>query len=401
MANKRRSLIVFFAGAGITLLIAGLLPFIALAQEGTAEPSPEATPEATPTGFYNLENAPVIEATGNNSYCIVCHTQPLHTVTLQDGNILNLYVNPETIANSVHGVNNPAGRLGCVDCHGENSFPHSGATPTDHRAYTLRSVQFCINCHADEADALQHGLHEQAILRGNTQAAVCTDCHGAHNIQEVARFPELVAGVCGECHETTLAEWRSSLHVDIGPLDCATCHSPHSQQIRTGTNSNELCLNCHKEMPAIFSHNQHVVENSTVQCVNCHMFVAPEDSTQVVSNSPVPLGATGHTMQVQTLACNTCHQDMVDSGKWAQIVGDIETVRAERDALQQRVSELETVQVSEGAPQDTTFLQLVQGLILGIGFGITIAAVFIARGNRQSASAASSSEAAGGGESHE
>lgn len=400
MANKRRSLIVFFTGAGITFLIAGLLPFIALAQEGTAAPSPEATPEAAP-GFYDLENAPVIEATGNNSYCIVCHTQPLHTVTLQDGNILNLYVNPEMIANSVHGTNTPSGRLGCVDCHGENSFPHSGPTPTDQREYTIKSVQFCISCHADETNALQHGLHEQAILRGNTQAAVCTDCHGAHNIQQVARFPDLVAGVCGDCHATTLVEWRSSRHVDIGPLDCATCHSPHSQRIRIGTTSNELCLNCHKQMPAIFSHNQHVVENSQVECVDCHMFVAPQNSTQVVSTSPVPLGATGHTMQVQTLACNTCHQNMVDSGEWAQIAGDIETIRAERNALQQRVAELEAVQVTEVAAQDTNFLQLIQGLILGLGFGVTIAAVFIARGNRQSVSTASGSEVVEEGSSHE
>lgn len=384
MRHKR--LIIFFIGIGLTFILAGILPFAA-AQETTPEGTPEATSAAAPVAeateqFYDLENVPVVEPTGDNSYCVLCHNQPLQTVRLRDGNILNLYVSPEVIANSVHGTSNEIGALGCVDCHGAESFPHDGQTPADQRAYTIRSVGFCINCHADQVDALQSGLHEQAILAGNTAAAVCTDCHGAHDIQPVARFPELVAGVCGDCHTTTLAEWQISAHVDIGPLDCATCHSPHTQAIRGGLNSDELCLNCHKDTTDVFVHTQHVNDVYEVTCTDCHMFMPPHGDT--ISTVPAINSnlATGHTMIVDTVACNTCHQELVSSGEWTAISADIDSVRAERDALQQRVSELESTE-SNATNDQASLIQLLQGLILGIGFGITGAAVFITRGNRQ------------------
>jgi predicted CXXCH cytochrome family protein len=379
MTNAGRRLIIGLTGIGMTLIMAGLLPLVVTAQEGTPEPAPVGAQ------VYDLQTA-VVEPTGDNSYCVVCHNQPLQAVTMQDGSILNLYVSPDMIASSAHGVTSETGTLGCIDCHGADSFPHKGPTPTDHRDYTLRSVMFCVGCHADEVAALQQGLHEQAILAGNTAAAVCTDCHGAHSIQYVDRFPDLVAGVCGDCHETTLAEWRSSAHVDIGPLDCATCHSPHSQRLRLGENSDDLCLNCHKNMPVIFTHEQHVSGEVPVTCVSCHMFVSqPQPPADAVGTQGLAV-ATGHTVQVETIACNTCHQQMVDSGEWTRLVGGADTLRAERDVLRERVSELEgQVEVAAEARSASDFVPLMQGLILGLGFGATVAAIFIARGYRRSA----------------
>ncbi|MBL8160426.1 MAG: cytochrome c3 family protein [Anaerolineae bacterium] len=364
MTFTRRRLIIFCAGLGVTLLMAGLLPFIALAQEAT----PEATP--LPPGFYDIESISAIEPTGNNSYCAVCHSQPLQVVTLTDGYILNLYVSPEIIANSVHGSSSEQGALGCVDCHGQDSFPHSGPTPEDQRLFSLSGITMCIGCHVEQADELQHGLHEQAIARGNTSAAVCTDCHGAHDIRAVASFPELVAGVCGDCHETSLAEWRASPHVDIGPLDCATCHSPHTQAIRGGVSTTELCINCHKEMPEVWVHVQHTEVDPAVECADCHMYQGTEHELATVASLP-STESTGHTMNVETVPCTTCHTELA------------QTVALE--ATPQPVVEeppVETVeQVSEGGTGD--FIQLLQGLILGLGFGATLAAVFVSRGNRR------------------
>ena len=377
MTNIHRRLIVFFTGIGITLLLAGLLPLVAAAQDTTPEPTVE-TPQELPTEpFYDLENVPIVEPTGDNSYCVLCHNRPLQTVTLHDGRILNLYVSPEIIANSVHGVTNEGGTLGCLDCHGESTFPHSGPTPTDQREYTFKSVTFCINCHADQVDALQHGLHEQAIARGNDAAAVCTDCHGSHDIRPVAQFPELVAGVCGDCHETTLTEWRTSAHVDIGPLDCATCHSPHTQQMRGGLSVNELCMNCHKEVPDNFAHTQHLSDENPVGCYECHMYVPTEfagvlTETIGVSTAAVPV-STGHTFNVVTAACDTCHEELVTSGEWERLRGEtpVSTVAST------------TPEAVEPEAAPTSNVQLLQGLILGIGFGLTGAAIFISRGNRR------------------
>jgi hypothetical protein len=370
----------------LTFLAAGLAPFIVRAQDATPTPAPD----AAAAQIYGTASPAAQEPTGDNSYCVVCHNQPLQTVTMQDGNILNLYVSPDVIAGSVHGAGSPVGALGCVDCHGADSFPHDGPTPVNQREYTLRSVSFCVGCHIDQVNDLQNGLHEIAILNGDTAAAVCTDCHGVHDTKAVEDFPELVAGVCGTCHDRTLVEWRGSAHVDIGPLNCATCHSPHSQRLRVGRTSDELCSNCHEEMPDVFSHVQHLVDTTSVECVDCHMFAPepPADAPQLIAEGGtggegIALYYPSHTMLVETVACNTCHENLVISGEW-------ETIRTAEQAAEGEGAVSETGSEAEAATDEASaasagdgFIQLAQGLILGLGFGITIASIFIARGSRR------------------
>ena len=57
-------------------------------------------------------------------------------MTLADGSVLNLYVPPALIADSAHGTNSSQ-PLGCIDCHGEDIFPHSGQSPASARAYRI------------------------------------------------------------------------------------------------------------------------------------------------------------------------------------------------------------------------------------------------------------------------
>ncbi len=370
-------------GMGLTLLCAGLLPLLivpALAQEtpvATEETASETTPAAAST------DEPIVvakEPTGDNGYCAVCHSQPWRAVTLRDGYILNLFVPAETIANSVHGDNNPQGKLGCLDCHGEDAFPHNEPTPNNARDYTLDAVSICTECHTDSADELMAGLHEEAIVAGNRNAAVCTDCHGDHDIQSAPQQPQLVAGVCGDCHTDTLSQWQSSAHVEIGPLGCATCHSPHTQRIRAengDTDANAVCINCHKNdtMPDLYAHDTHISDTSEVQCIDCHMH------TETIGLVGTELSS--HTMLLDTAPCTTCHQELVDSGRWEEITGrsDAELV-AQRDELQKRIIELETEIEEQPATENDGFISTLQGLLVGLGFGITFAAVFFTRSRR-------------------
>lgn len=395
MTNSKRRLIGTLYGIGVTLLVTGLyvLMVTVVSAQGTeATPVPtETSPDAAPTAvqsekprIYDINGEP-ITPTGDNSYCMVCHSRPWKTVSLQDGSIINLYVDPSTIASSVHGTGNSVGALGCIDCHGESSFPHSGLTPPDERTYTLRTVQLCVGCHVEEAADLESGLHEEAIRAGNPNAALCTDCHGAHNIKPVVEQSELIAGVCGECHISTLGEWRSSAHVDIGPLGCATCHSQHSQRIRAGNTSDELCLNCHNEMPDLWVHQQHASNDYPVGCTDCHMYVPGHDDDETSARF-VALDAgllpTGHTMTLTSLPCNTCHEKLMVEGTWAQLGGDTTALREERDALTRQIGELQLELNAPAEEEGGDFVPLIQGLMLGLGFGVTFAAVFIARGSR-------------------
>lgn len=392
MTTTKRRLIGIVYGIGIALLVTGIYVLASMpanAQEAAEASAAEQEASPTPAGIYNLEGKP-IEPTGDNSYCLVCHSRPWKTARLQDGSIQNLYVNPDTVAASVHGVNNPAGALGCIDCHGADAFPHTGPSPESKRISTLDAVQRCVTCHTENALELQHGLHEEAILRGNLNAAVCTDCHGSHDVQPVVEERNLVAGVCGTCHVSTLTEWQNSAHVDIGPLGCATCHSPHSQRIRAGDTADGLCLNCHNTMPDLWAHQQHASNDYPVGCTDCHMFVPEEQRAANLGLTTAVIDApTGHGMALTSVPCTTCHEELMVSGEWSRLSGEGEGIRIERDRLAQQLADLQAVHAAEPEVQEGTFVPLAQGLLLGLGFGVTFAAVFITRGNQRHTASAS------------
>ncbi|HRF95421.1 MAG TPA: cytochrome c3 family protein [Aggregatilineales bacterium] len=370
MTLQKRHWIISLFGMGLTLIIAGLLPLLLPIAPISAQ---EETPSPPSEGLYDLSTV-AITPTGDNGYCAVCHNQEFKAVTLSDGFVLNLFVPPSAISNSVHGTSNEQGTLGCVDCHGVDAFPHDNL-PENRRDYTIATNQKCVGCHNEQATELQNGLHERAILAGNTDAAVCTDCHGAHDVQTVAREPQLVAGVCGNCHTSTYSEWRTSPHIDVDKLGCASCHSPHAQTLRIADgNANDLCINCHKVMPDVWAHTQHIaIETNEVGCVDCHMHRPENDQTQFVSDAP-----TGHSMSIETIACTSCHEGLTQTISTGDTLPTLPN------------SEPETIHSESSVSSDT--VSLLQGLILGLGFGITGAAVFITRGNKKLAEGESSHE---------
>lgn len=369
MTVMKRRLIVALVGIGLTLVVAGAVPLLVSAQEATPEATvevavPEATEEAAPAARPVLPMEVMLDE--KNSYCAICHLQPDRSVTLPDGSVKSLYANPLEIAASVHGVNseNP---LGCLDCHGENAFPHSGPSPAGARPSTINAVEICTECHTNQHEVLQTGLHAEAIRAGNLEAAVCTDCHGAHDVRPALQARTLTASVCGECHTQTLVEWQASPHGDMGPLGCGSCHSPHTQVLRTGSNSTQLCINCHKVLPDQWVHAQHITVGSPVECADCHMYVP---QTQTVASAPL---GTGHTMEVTTIPCSSCHEE-----RSLQAVASGQTgSSATATVTPASVEEVST------RGSETGITQLLQGLILGLGFGVTGAAVFLTRGNRR------------------
>lgn len=382
MNNLKRRAAIFCFGAGLTLIIAGLFPVVTgLPYASAQEETPVVTPESDLTAADDILAAPLDTfggedalPVGNNGYCVVCHNQPWRAITLPDGHVLSLYVDPQLIVHSVHGLSNPQGPLGCLDCHGEDAFPHRGPSPASARAYALSSVQMCNSCHEQQVADLETGLHELAIERGNLKAAVCTDCHGAHDIQPSTNRPQLVAGVCGDCHISTYDEWRSSPHVGVGPLGCVKCHSPHSQELRVG-DVDQLCQNCHKAPSDIYIHEQHIGSTAyNITCADCHMF--SESQAEIVA---IEFKPTGHTMMMDARPCNSCHEYLETTGQWAQIADTVnDRIASERDQLRERASALES-QISAAHEQTGISVQLTQGLIIGLGLGITLAVVLVPR----------------------
>lgn len=212
-------------------------------------PLPVAAQEDTPS-------APT--PTGDDSYCLVCHAQPDQMYTLADGSMFEIAVDPQEIANSVHGTQSENGSLGCIDCHGESVFPHLQPLPASNRAYTVQqSAEVCTTCHQDQITELVDSVHYQALAEGNLNAATCVDCHGAHDVQPLAESPQQIALTCGNCHAAVFQEYEHSVHGealfegDSNVPTCTNCHGVHGIQNPTTAlfrnRSPELCADCHAD----------------------------------------------------------------------------------------------------------------------------------------------------------
>ncbi|WP_119065842.1 cytochrome c3 family protein [Aggregatilinea lenta] len=357
------------------MLIGGVLALALLALALVTSP---AAAQGDDDGSAPTEEAPQPAEDDGNSYCIVCHGTPGRAVTLPDGSVLDLYVDPNLLAHSIHGEGEGAPNLGCTDCHGEDAFPHDDPLPDSRRVLTITAAESCSNCHNE---LLADSAHLEALAAGNLQAATCVDCHGSHEIQRTEDQPQLVAQVCGDCHTQTFQEWSDSPHVDMGSLGCAVCHLPHGQQLRH-ENTVELCTGCHRVPGDIYVHATHLDSNAVeVTCTDCHMGVDPTltlaslqgESTDTSQTSDLLRDPahepTDHEMHTQIRSCNTCHQQMAETGIWSEIREVDDNLVIERDALQQQVTDLNEQLQSENQSQeenDTNYLQLILGVIVGV-----------------------------------
>jgi predicted CXXCH cytochrome family protein len=122
-------------------------------------------------------------ASGEDAYCLVCHGSTSQQLVLADGT-LDLTVNAQAMDASVHGTESEIGRIGCVDCHGADAFPHGGALPTSLREYRLDMSNICADCHMDSLD------HYERVLDRNV-AVGCADCHSAHEVHPAETLENL------------------------------------------------------------------------------------------------------------------------------------------------------------------------------------------------------------------
>lgn len=137
----------------------------------------------------------------------------------------------------------------CWDCHGKHNIRRRD--DPESTVYRANIPLTCSACHEDMHVVLKYHIHrempyqeyrrsvhgkalfEKGLLRF---AAVCTDCHGVHNIQGPEK-PHLMAKqpqTCGSCHELIFREYKESIHglqAMAGNPDaplCVDCHGEHA-----------------------------------------------------------------------------------------------------------------------------------------------------------------------------
>jgi predicted CXXCH cytochrome family protein len=205
--------------------------------------------------------------------------------------------------------------LGCQDCHGGNPGQEDVELAKDK---TFKGVpsrvkipEFCGSCHADagymrrfspnlRVDQLalywtsRHGL---LLKKGDSNVAVCTDCHGVHGIQSASfpkaqTFPWNIPQTCGRCHSSAermkayglpqdqVEEYRQSVHAqalfekkDLSAPVCNDCHGNHGAAPPEVTSIAFICRQCHPSAGDLFSKSPHRAafdELGISECEVCH-----------------------------------------------------------------------------------------------------------------------------------
>jgi hypothetical protein len=193
--------------------------------------------------------------TVDNETCLACHATPGQTTEFASGEPLYITIDPETFEDSVHGEAGYA----CVQCHTDiTGYPHPPLGATSRREYAVLNYTTCAKCHADKYDATLDSVHEKALAGGNLEAAVCTDCHGVHDVSLSDESRENIPHMCERCHSEIYNLYKQSAHgsalLDESNPDvptCVDCHGVHTVEGPTNSQfrlfSPQICANCHAD----------------------------------------------------------------------------------------------------------------------------------------------------------
>jgi hypothetical protein len=209
-----------------------------------------------------VDATPLTQAGVSNDSCLECHAVPGVSLTLDDGESFSVYIDPDEYNQSVHGV----GGYACVQCHTDlEGYPHPEFKASDRRDLALALYDACFRCHSGQYERTLDSVHQRALDAGNREAAVCTDCHGAHDTRKLTDsatdqlLPDArlhIPITCAECHNAIYGKYLTSVHGDAlvneGNLDvptCINCHGVHNIEDPTTSRfrllSPSICADCH------------------------------------------------------------------------------------------------------------------------------------------------------------
>ncbi len=148
----------------------------------------------------------------------------------------------------------------CHNCHDAHYIK-----PTDtinNPESRLKTPLICGQCHARVLDIYMTSVHGKEIGSGNTDAAVCGDCHTTHRVAVSNNLQGRLAitAECGNCHQETMESYLETYHGKITRLGysetakCYDCHGSHSIKRVTEPDSKvhngnrlETCQTCHAD----------------------------------------------------------------------------------------------------------------------------------------------------------
>ena len=148
---------------------------------------------------------------------------------------------------TVHGVALKRGVTAaavCTDCHGSHDL-HKSTNPAS-KLYWQNVPDTCGKCHENVKNIYERSVHGKAVARGVRDAPVCTDCHGEHTIQAVTVASSKVSAAhipetCGHCHGSV----RIASQYQMSSKVVETMESFHGLVEQFGETTVANCASCH------------------------------------------------------------------------------------------------------------------------------------------------------------
>jgi len=246
---------------------------------------------------------------------------------------------------------------GCWDCHGKHNIRN--ITDLESQVNRKNIPLTCSVCHENMAVVVKYNIHRETPYQEYMQsvhgralfkagllsvAAVCTDCHGVHDIQGVGE-PHLMAKrpeTCGKCHVLILNQYKESIHGKEalkGNIDaplCIDCHGEHKisspQEKGASTSPGKIpgtCSACHARPEIMqkygipsdriksFIESLHGIavglgDKAAANCASCH---GVHDIRPAID----PLSSVNPANLARTCGQKGCHPGMPDKIKNSKI----------------------------------------------------------------------------------
>jgi len=199
----------------------------------------------------------------------------------------------EIYESSVHGQATKGGvyvAATCNDCHSTGGSAHKILSP----GYPESSINHfnipktCGKCHPAIEKDYSEGIHGKLVARGETDAPVCTHCHGEHGIisPENEASPTSRARVaqetCAPCHESAVLNEKYGL----APGRLTTfIDSYHGLKSKAGDTHVANCASCHgvhRILPSTDPTSTIYPANLQRTCGECHPGIS-----EAMANTPI------------------------------------------------------------------------------------------------------------------
>ena len=162
----------------------------------------------------------------------------------------------------------------CSDCHGEHEILRAGDSNSS--VFHANIPKTCAKCHSKEQTVYAASIHGKALAAGNDHAPVCTDCHGVHTIQRANSANSPVAPrneadrACAQCHNSV--RMTQEFGIPGGRTDSYKA-SYHGMANTVGSNKAAVCSSCHGThniLPSSDPNSTINAANLTTTCGQCH-----------------------------------------------------------------------------------------------------------------------------------